>query len=264
MDNLLEIQNLSISLRQKNSPIVKGISFSIRGGQVLGIIGESGSGKSMTCRAIMSLLDMRRFTISGKVIFHEKNLLAMPDKDVQKLLGTRLAMIMQNPMTAFDPISKIGAQIVETLRIHKRVSKRDAFEIGAHELMKIGFADAYRVMNSYPHELSGGMLQRIMIALSMILSPEIIIADEATTALDVHTQAIILDEFLKMRNSGIALVIVTHNFGVLAKLADNVIVIKDGEVVEEGTVYQIFDSPQHSYTKELLNATVLRRERIHA
>ena len=168
-------------------------------------------------------------------------------------------MIMQNPMTAFDPVTRIGSQMVETLRVHQQVSKEQAAAAITQELTNLGLDGIPRILNSYPHELSGGMLQRIMIALALLLSPELIIADEATTALDVHTQAVILEEFAAIRKAGISMIVVTHNFGVLAKLADDVVVLYDGSVVEHGSVYQIFDTPTQPYTRELLKASNLKR-----
>ncbi len=264
MEALLEVKNLSILLKKQRTPIVDGVSFQVDKGQILGVIGESGSGKSMTCRAILGLIDSHRFSVSGTAVFHGNNLLQIPSQALQRLRGQKIAMIMQNPMTAFDPVYKVGAQMLETLRTHLHVSHREALLKIETELKRLGLTDARRIMNSFPYELSGGMLQRIMIALALLLSPELIIADEATTALDVRTQAAILDKFQKIRNAGIAMIVVTHNFGVLAKLADHVVVLKDGAIVERGTVYQIFDAPAQEYTRELLQASNLRKEESHA
>ena len=249
MEPLLTVNHLSVRLKKKGTSLVNDVSFQANSGQILGIIGESGSGKSMTCRALMGLLDPSRFLISGEA----------PSKKLRPLRGNHIAMIMQNPMTAFDPVTRIGSQMVETLRAHQQSSKEQAIASITQELAKLGLDDVPRILNSYPHELSGGMLQRIMIALALLLSPELIIADEATTALDVHTQAVILEEFTAIRNAGISMIVVTHNFGVLAKLADDVVVLHDGSVVEHGSVYQIFDKPTQPYTQELLQASNLKR-----
>ena len=259
MEPLLTVNHLSVRLKKKGTSLVNDVSFQANSGQILGIIGESGSGKSMTCRALMGLLDPSRFLISGEALFKGQDLFKLPSKKLRPLRGNHIAMIMQNPMTAFDPVTRIGSQMVETLRAHQQISKEQAIASITQELAKLGLDDVPRILNSYPHELSGGMLQRIMIALALLLSPELIIADEATTALDVHTQAVILEEFTAIRNAGISMIVVTHNFGVLAKLADDVVVLHDGSVVEHGSVYQIFDKPTQPYTQELLQASNLKR-----
>lgn len=259
MEPLLTVNHLSVRLKKKGTSLVNDVSFQANSGQILGIIGESGSGKSMTCRTLMGLLDPSRFLISGEALFKGQDLFKLPSKKLRPLRGNHIAMIMQNPMTAFDPVTRIGSQMVETLRAHQQSSKEQAIASITQELAKLGLDDVPRILNSYPHELSGGMLQRIMIALALLLSPELIIADEATTALDVHTQAVILEEFTAIRNAGISMIVVTHNFGVLAKLADDVVVLHDGSVVEHGSVYQIFDKPTQPYTQELLQASNLKR-----
>ena len=259
MEPLLTVKHLSVRLKTSRTPLVNDVSFQAKSGQILGIIGESGSGKSMTCRALMGLLDNTHFLTSGEAFFKGQDLFKLPSKKLRQLRGNHIAMIMQNPMTAFDPVTRIGSQMVETLRVHQQVSKEQAAAAITQELTNLGLDGIPRILNSYPHELSGGMLQRIMIALALLLSPELIIADEATTALDVHTQAVILEEFAAIRKAGISMIVVTHNFGVLAKLADDVVVLYDGSVVEHGSVYQIFDTPTQPYTRELLKASNLKR-----
>lgn len=259
MEPLLTVNHLSVRLKKSGTLLVNDVSFQAKSGQILGIIGESGSGKSMTCRALMGLLDNTRFLTSGEALFKGQDLFKLSSKKLRQLRGNHIAMIMQNPMTAFDPITRIGSQMAETLRVHQQVSKEQAAAAITRELTNLDLDGIPRILNSYPHELSGGMLQRIMIALALLLSPELIIADEATTALDVHTQAIILEEFTAIRNAGISMIVVTHNFGVLAKLADDVVVLHDGSVVEHGSVYQIFDKPAQPYTRELLKASNLKR-----
>ncbi len=264
MKDILTINNLSILLRKNQSQIVKNISFNLEAGKILGIIGESGSGKTLTCKAIMRLLNEKKFTIKGSIRFKGDDLLKMKEGQINNILGKDISMIMQNPMTAFDPMMKIGTQIVETIRAHTRLSKKEAYFMGMKELKKMNLKGVSEIMNSYPHTLSGGMLQRIMISIALMLRPSVIIADEATTALDVKTQSIILDEFNKIRESGIGLIVVSHDFGVIAKVADNVIVMKDGSIIESSSVYEIFENPQKKYTKELLNSRLLIREMRHA
>lgn len=257
MNNILEIRDLKIKLLGDKNSIVKNVSFDVGKGKVLGIIGESGSGKTLTCKAIMGLLNQKRFSVSGSIELNGNDMLQMNEREVRAIIGRDISMIMQNPMTAFDPMMKIGSQIVSTIKAHTSLSKKQAYAMGIKELEKMNLNRVPEIMNSYPHTLSGGMLQRIMIAIALMLRPSIIIADEATTALDVRTQSIILDEFKKMRDRGIGLIVVTHDFGVIAKIADDVIVMKDGEVIEGGTVHQMFYNPKAGYTKELLDARIL-------
>ena len=257
MENILEIRDLSISLLRNKNPIVKDVSFELGKGKVLGVIGESGCGKTLTCKAVMKLLNEKVFAVSGGVKLRGADILGMSEKQSRAVIGKDISMIMQNPMTAFDPMMKIGTHLVETIRAHRPMSKKEAYAMGSRALGKMNLQRVAEIMNSYPHTLSGGMLQRVMIAIALMLEPSVIIADEATTALDVNNQAIILDEFKKMRDSGISLLVVTHDFGVIAKVADDVVVMKAGEIIESGTVYQIFYSPKTEYTKELLKARFL-------
>lgn len=259
MKELLKVSNLCVSLKQSACPIVKNVSFTLREGTALAVVGESGSGKTMTCKSIMQLLNPKTFAVSGSIRYRETELLSMGKKEIRALCGSKIAMIVQNPMTAFDPTAKIGAQVVETITAHQRISKKDAYDLGILALERMNLPRCGQLMNSYPFTLSGGMLQRIVIALSLIHEPEIIIADEATTALDVKNQNMVLEELEKMKQSGIGLLLVTHDFGVAAKLADDVIVMREGEIIERGTIYDIFESPQEAYTKELLKASILTR-----
>nr|WP_243259345.1 ABC transporter ATP-binding protein [Clostridium sp. 'deep sea'] len=220
-------------------------------------MGESGSGKTLTCKAIMQILNKKTFLVTGGILFNNINLLNISHKQQQQIIGKDISMIMQNPMTAFDPMMKIGAHIIETLKAHSNLNKKQAYSLGVASLNKMNLPRVQELMNSYPHQLSGGMLQRVMIAISLMLKPSIIIADEATTALDVKNQSIILEEFKKIRNDGVGLIIVTHDFGVVAKIADEVIVMKNGEIIESGSVYRIFHHAQNNYTKELLKARFL-------
>ncbi|MCG8641811.1 MAG: ABC transporter ATP-binding protein [Desulfobacterales bacterium] len=264
MNNILEARDLNITLLKNKNLIVKNVSFNVGKGKVLGIVGESGSGKTLTCKAIMKLLNKKIFALSGRVKLKGDDILQMSERQVKTIIGKDISMIMQNPMTAFDPMMKIGNQIVETIRAHTSLSKKQAYAMGVCKLEEMNLNRVSEMMNSYPHTLSGGMLQRIMIAISLLLEPSVIIADEATTALDVKTQSIILDEFKRIRDSGIGLIVVTHDFGVIAKIADDVIVMKGGRIVESGTVHQIFYNPKVKYTKALLNARFLVDEASYA
>jgi ABC-type dipeptide/oligopeptide/nickel transport system ATPase component len=259
--DLLNVSGLHIGLCQAAGVIVRGVDFTLKESSALAIVGESGSGKTITCKSIMRLLNPKIFTVSGSIRYKGTELLCMKEKAIRKLRGNKMAMIFQNPMTAFDPASKIGSQIVETIRVHQKINKYDAYAAGIRALEKMNLPRCEQLMNSYPHTLSGGMLQRIMIALSLLHEPDIIIADEATTALDVVNQNVILDELKKMKEHGIGLLVVTHDFGVAAKIADDVMVMREGEIIERGTAYEVFTAPRKPYTKELLESSVLTREK---
>lgn len=255
---MLTVRDLSINLKGNKEYLTKNISFTLNEGKILGIIGESGSGKSLVCRAIMRLLDEDIFDVRGEVIFKDADIFGLSNSELNRIRGECIAMIMQNPMSAFSPTSKIKSQIVETLRAHKKVSGKDLLKDIEMKFMELGLYETKRILNSYSYELSGGMLQRIMIALTLLLSPKLIIADETTTALDIKTQALVLKELKKIKQSNVAIIVVTHNFGVLFELADDVLVMRNGEVIERGSVYQIFDNPLNKYTRELLAASNLK------
>lgn len=257
MKNSLEIKDLNISLVGNKNPLVQNLSFDVRKGKILGIVGESGSGKTLTCKAIIKLLNEKVFKVSGSIKLDGNNILTMSEKQSRAVIGKDISMIMQNPMTAFNPMMKIGQHIVETIKAHTELTKKQAYALGSRALEEMNLQRVAEIMNSYPHTLSGGMLQRVMIAIALMLEPSIIIADEATTALDVKNQAIILEQFQRMRDIGIGLLVVTHDFGVIAQVADDVLVMKAGEIIEQGSVYQIFYNPKTEYTKELLQSRFL-------
>lgn len=261
---MLKVENLNIKIKKGNKSIVKDISFKLEKGKVLGLLGESGSGKTMICKAIMNLLNYKTFDIWGSILFKEEDLLKVSNRKIKKNIGDEISIIMQNPMTSFNPMSKVKTHIIETIRTHKDVSKEEAYNIGIKELKKMDLKRVDSIMNSYPHMLSGGMIQRVMIALALILEPSLVIADEATTALDVKTQCIVLEEFEKIRDRGISLIVVTHDFKVLRRIAEDILVIKDGEIVERGKTLELFKSPKEDYTEELLKASLLREDRYYA
>jgi nickel transport system ATP-binding protein len=260
MSELLQVESLCIGLKQTGKPIVKQVSFALRKGAALAVVGESGSGKTLTCKAIMRLLHDRTFTVSGSIRYRGQELLAASERDMRALRGNRIAMIVQHPMMAFDPTATIGTQITETIMARRRISKRDAYSSGVRALERMNLPRCEQLMNSYPSELSGGMLQRIVIALAIIHEPDVIIADEPTTALDVRNQSMVLQELKQLKQSGIGLLLVTHDFGVAAGLADEMLVMREGEVIERGTVHDVFAAPREAYTKELLEARILMRK----
>lgn len=259
MNGLLEVKNLCVGLKEQPSRlIVKHVDFTLRQGKALALVGESGSGKTMTCRALMRLLNMNKFEVSGSIRYRGMELLTLGEKEMRALCGSKMAMIVQHPMTAFNPTIKIGVQIIESIRAHRKIGKKEAYEIGIQGLEQMHLPRCEQLMNSYSYTLSGGMLQRIMIAVALIHKPEILIADEATTALDVKNQSIVLEELDQLKKKGIALLLVTHDLGVAAKLADDMVVMKSGEIIERGAVFKLFASPREAYTKELLGARLMK------
>jgi ABC-type glutathione transport system ATPase component len=208
MNELLSVQNLSVSLAATGATLTPEVSFSLEPGASLALVGESGCGKTMCVNAILGLLNRRVFHVSGQVTLGGQSLLNLPERGMRVIRGGKIALVPQNPMTAFDPNMRIGAQITETVRAHRNTIRADPRELGEKALHALGLPKD--VMRAYPHTLSGGMLQRIAIALALILSPELVIADEATTALDVVNRRIVLDELLKLKSRGAALLLITH------------------------------------------------------
>lgn len=258
MDSLLKVRNLNIIHKKTKQKIVNNISFNLKKGEILGIIGESGSGKTLTCRCILNLLNRKDFDINGEILFQNNNLISLTERELNLIRGEKIALIMQNPMIAFDPMTRIGKQMIESIKIHRNIPKSEIISMLDEKLVEFEMTDVKRIFHSFPSQLSGGMLQRLMIIIALSLSPDIIIADEATTALDMKTQSTVLDVFRKIKAMGISLIVVTHDFGVIAKLADNVIVMKDGNFIENGNVFDIFDTPKNNYTKELLLSSLLK------
>ncbi len=253
--SLLEIDQLQVSFAQQGGSIaaVRGVSFRLEDGESLGIVGESGSGKSVTCMALLRLLAPTA-QISAKTLrLAGVDVLKAPKRDLSQLRGRVAALIFQDPMTAFDPVFTIGHQIVETIRTHRSVGKKAALEEARHWLERVEIKNAADVLNYYPHQLSGGMLQRAMIAMALSCRPRLLIADEPTTALDVTIQAQILQLIKSLQAElGMALIMITHDLGVVAETVDRVIVMYQGQVREEGPVEAIFDHPRDSYTQALL------------
>ena len=252
---LVEIADLKVSFRQYGGTIdaVRGISFSVNEGESLGIVGESGSGKSVSCSALLRLLPATAEVSAAKLELDGIEVGEARKDDLARLRGRSAAMIFQDPMTAFDPVFTIGHQIAETIQSHRNVSNRDALKEAEDLLLRVEIKNASDVLNYYPHQLSGGMLQRAMIAMALSCRPKVLIADEPTTALDVTIQAQILQLIKKVQAEfGMALIMITHDLGVIAETVDRVLVMYRGEVMEEGPVQQIFDAPQHAYTKQLL------------
>jgi oligopeptide/dipeptide ABC transporter ATP-binding protein len=252
---LLEIENLQTNFSRKKA--VKGVSLEIGEGEVLGIVGESGSGKSVTALSIMRLIETPGEISGGRVIFHDEgrqiDLLTLSEKELEKILGNRISMIFQDPMTCLNPVLSIGFQIAETLRVHRGLSKSEAKTQSIQLLKRVGIANAEQRIDDYPHEFSGGMRQRVMIAMAIACQPKLLIADEPTTALDVTIQAQILKLLREFKKEfGMSLIIITHDLGVVANIADRVAVMYAGRIVENAAVAEIFANPQHPYTKALV------------
>jgi oligopeptide transport system ATP-binding protein len=256
---LLEVENLQTQFKLDKDIIraVNDVSFSIDEGNVLGIVGESGCGKSVTALSIMRLIDPPGEVTNGKVIFHDEDkeidLLTLSDKKLEKILGNRISMIFQDLVTSLNPVLSIGYQIMEILRVHRGLSKREARERAIYLLQRVGISNAHQRLNDYPHEFSGGMRQRVMIAMAVACKPKLLIADEPTTALDVTIQAQILNLLREFKNEfGMSIIIITHDLGVVAQIADRVAVMYAGRIVENAPVEAIFNNPQHPYTQALV------------
>ncbi len=255
---LLQVSDLHTEFAPKGQPpilAVRGVSFSVDSGETLGIVGESGSGKSVTAMSLVRLVDRPGRITSGTALFDGQDLLQMHERDLRGLRGKRIAFIFQDPMTALNPVLTIGTQMVETLLAHEKLTRAEAMQSAREWLEKVRISDPDHRLTQYPFELSGGMRQRVMIAMAFSLRPELLIADEPTTALDVTVQAQILDLMDEMRReSKTAVLLITHDLGIVAERCDRVAVMYAGEIVENATTAQLFTSPKHPYTKALLAA----------
>lgn len=256
MTELLEVTDLRTEFITDSGVIraVDGVSLSVRQGEALGIVGESGCGKSITSLSIMQLLPKRIGRVaSGEVRFKGKDMLKLSRREIRQVRGNRMAMIFQEPMTSLNPVFKIGKQISESARYHLKLGKKEAWERSVDMLRKVGIPRPERIAEQYPHQLSGGMRQRVMIAMAMVCSPQLLIADEPTTALDVTIQAQILDLMRELqRTENMAIMMITHDLGVVAEMCDRVMVMYAGQVVEETDVKTLFSNPKHPYTRGLL------------
>jgi oligopeptide/dipeptide ABC transporter ATP-binding protein len=253
---LLDVRNLTttISLHKASFKPVDNVSFHVKRGEVLGLVGESGCGKSTTVLSLLRLVPPST-RISGSVMFGGRNLLEMSNSDMRRVRGKDISMIFQEPMTALDPAFTVGSQIVETIRAHVNVSPREAEHQAIEILQHVGIPNAPRRMRDYPHQFSGGMRQRVMIAMALVLKPQLLIADEPTSALDVTIQAQILDLLARLKDElNMSIILITHDLGVVADIADRVAVMYAGEIVETGPVNRIFDDPQHPYTQGLMRS----------
>ena len=262
---LLTVDDLRVDFRTEDGVVraVDGVSFDVRPGEVVAIVGESGSGKSVTAMTLMGLTRSPNASISGAVRLGETELVRASDAQLRAVRGEQMAMIFQDPMTSMNPVYRVGYQIVEAIQAHRKLGKQEARDRSVELLNAVGIPGAEERVDAYPHEFSGGMRQRAMIAMGLALEPDLLIADEPTTALDVTIQAQIL-RLLKSLNEerGLAVILITHDLGVVAEIADRVLVMYAGRIVETGTLDEIFYDPQHPYTWGLLGS-IMRRDRPH-
>lgn len=255
---LLEVKDLRVSFFTPAGEVkaVGGISYELNDGEVMGIVGESGSGKSVEAYSIIGLLQSPGKVVGGSILFEGENVLEFSEQRMRNFRGNEVSMIFQNPMTCLNPVYTIGNQLIEALRCHnEEVTHKEAYDRAREMLELVGIHDSARRMKQYPHELSGGMRQRVMIAMGLICSPKLLIADEPTTALDVTIQAQILELMKDIRQkTGMAIIFITHNLGVVADICDKISVMYAGKIVEQGSVDEIFYNPSHPYTKGLLRS----------
>lgn len=255
-DTLIQVKNLQISFKYDGvmTPVIRGVSFDIKRGETLGMVGESGSGKSVTSREIMRLIATPPSRIdSGEILFEGRDILKMSDDELRSIRGNRISMIFQEPMTSLNPVYTCGDQIMEVIRLHKGVSKKEARQMAIEMLREVGVQSPETRVDCYPHELSGGMRQRVMIAMALSCSPTLLISDEPTTALDPTIQAQILQLIKDMKKKlNMSVLFITHDLGVVAQNCDRVVVMYAGKIVEVAEVCELFDHPAHPYTQGLI------------
>jgi peptide/nickel transport system ATP-binding protein len=257
MTSLLDVQHLTVVFEGAQSRVtaVSDVSFQIAAGETLGLVGESGSGKSVTAFSILRLVQPPGRITGGQIMFEGRDLLTLTEREMRQVRGARISLIFQEPMTALNPVMRVGDQIAEALTVHGQATPREGRERAVALLEAVHIADAGRRVRDYPHQLSGGMRQRVMIAIALACHPALVIADEPTTALDVTIQAQVLDLLRDLRAQySLALLLITHDFGVIAEMADRVAVMYRGAIVEQGPVRQILRTPAHDYTRGLLAA----------
>ncbi len=262
---VLEVKNLKTYFHSDNGllPAVDDVSFQLKPGETLGIVGESGSGKSVTSLSIMGLIPKPPGEVRGSIIYKGQDIVQASEKKLREIRGNEIAMIFQEPMTSLNPVFTIGNQMIEAIRLHTSLSKKEAHHKGIEMLKLVGIPRAEEIMGEYPHQLSGGMRQRVMIAMAMSLNPSILIADEPTTALDVTIQAQILDLMRNLKKDyNTSILLITHDLGVVAEMCQRVVVMYGGKVVEEGDVRTIFKEPKHPYTIGLIKSTPKIKENL--
>ena len=259
---MLEIRDLHVKFHTRDREAVAGLSLSIQDGEIVGLVGESGSGKSVTAMSVAGLLPRSRCDYSGEILLDGRELLHIPRSELRKIQGREIGVVFQEPMNAMDPLKKIGFQVEEVLSIHESLSKDERRRLALESLAAVELPDPEAIYGKYPHELSGGMLQRAMIAAAIVIRPKLLLLDEPTTALDVTIQAQILELLKKLnRESGISMLFISHNLNVVRKLCGRVAVMQRGLLVEEGATDTVFYRPQHPYTRRLIAAIPTRGRR---
>jgi oligopeptide/dipeptide ABC transporter ATP-binding protein len=262
-DSILSVRDLKVSFRTEEETVraVRGVSFDLAPGQILGLVGESGSGKSTVAMALTALNRTRNARFEGEVLYAGRDLLALPDSELRGVRGEQIAMIFQDPMTSLTPVHRVGSLITEVLRAHEPISRRAARARALELLAEVGIPDPARRVDNFPHEFSGGMRQRVMIAMALACRPAVLIADEPTTALDVTIQAQIMRLIRRLQaEHGTAVILITHDLGVVAQSAETVAVMYSGRLVEQGSAADVFAAPRHPYTQALL-ASIPRVDR---
>lgn len=255
--SLLSVRDLTVkfAMRDQTVTALNGISFDLAKGERLGIVGESGAGKSITGFALLNLLSRPGYIDNGQILFDGEDVVKMNDQQLRKVRGNRMAMIFQDPMVTLNPVLTIGQQMVETLRAHRKLSVEEARQIAVVKLREVYINSPEERLDQYPHELSGGMRQRIIIAIALLLDPQLIIADEPTTALDVTIQADIMELLLELCQSNqVGLILITHDLGVVSQMTERTLVMYAGRIIESGRTRSIINDPQHPYTQGLINA----------
>jgi oligopeptide/dipeptide ABC transporter ATP-binding protein len=256
-NNILEVGGLGVSFRMPEGDVnaVRGVSFSIAGGETLGLVGESGCGKSVTAFSLLGLVPPPGEIISGSIRYRGREITSLVEDELRSVRGREIAMIFQEPMTSLNPVLSIGYQIIEGVRRHFDIGEKKAMDVAVEMLSSVGIPNPEKRYHSYPHEFSGGMRQRVMIAMALSMSPSLLIADEPTTALDVTIQAQILDLLLRIQKErGMTMLLITHDLGIVANIADHIAIMYAGEIVEYGRTADIFRNPLHPYTRGLFDA----------
>lgn len=262
---MLKVEDLTLAFydrKKDGETVVRQVSFALEKGGIMGLVGESGSGKSMTALAVMGLLPDAARLLSGKIWFDGRNLLELPPGELEALRGCRLSMIFQEPLTALNPTMRVGKQVEEVLLLHTDMGRQEQREKVLEILEQVGLKNPKRVYNAYPHQLSGGMRQRVMIAMAVVLEPDLLIADEPTTALDVTTEKQILELLARIsREKNMSILLITHDLKLAKRYCHRVAVMEKGRIVEQGDAGVIFENPSHDYTKKLVSAVLVKNRR---
>ena len=258
---MLEIQDLHVRFHDADHEAVRGISLTVADGEIMGLVGESGSGKTVTAMVVSGLLPRKKADVSGRVLLDGKDLLQLDSIAMRKRQGCAISVVFQEPMSAMNPVMRIGTQVEEALRVHTKLSSQERRQRALQALRDVDLADAEAIYDKYPHQMSGGMLQRAMIAAAIISRPKLLLADEPTTALDVTIQAQILELLQRLnREMGMSILFISHNLNVVRKLCTRVAVMEKGLIVEAGTTERVFYDPQADYTKRLIAAIPMRKK----